>query len=100
MSSEREKMLRGELYDANNDAALIAERSACKVLCQKYNTLPYEAVEERKAILRDIIGSAKGDFIIEPSFWCDYGCNISLGENFYANHNLVILDAAPCCFWR
>ncbi|MBO7239906.1 MAG: sugar O-acetyltransferase [Bacteroidaceae bacterium] len=98
MSLEWQKMLHGELYDANNDVALIAERNACKVLCQKYNTMPYEAVEERKAILRDIIGSAKGDFIIEPSFWCDYGCNIFLGENFYANHNLVILDAAPVVF--
>ena len=91
-------MLHGELYDANNDVALIAERNACKVLCQKYNTMPYEAVEERRAILRDIIGKTKGDFVIEPSFWCDYGCNISLGDNFYANHNLVILDAAPVVF--
>ena len=79
MPTEKDKMLRGELYDANNDASLIAERSACKELCQKYNTLPYEAVEERKAILRNIVGKAKGNFVIEPSFWCDYGCNVSLG---------------------
>ena len=98
MSTERDKMLRGELYDANNDVNLIAERNACKDLCQKYNTLPYEAVKERKNILHSIIGAAKGSFIIEPSFWCDYGFNISLGDNFYANHNLVILDAAPVVF--
>ena len=91
-------MLRGELYDANNDVALIAERNACKVLCHKYNTLQYDAVEERRAVLRRIVGKAKGNFVIEPLFWCDYGCNISLGENFYANHNLVILDAAPVVF--
>ena len=93
-------MLRGELYDANNDASLIAERSACKELCQKYNTLPYEAVEERKAILRNIVGKAKGNFVIEPSFWCDYGCNVSLGDNFYANHNLVILDRDAYTYCR
>ena len=37
-------------------------------------------------------------FTIEPSFWCDYGYNIHLGENFYANHNLVVLDGAPVRF--
>ena len=38
------------------------------------------------------------NFIIEPSFWCDYGYNIELGENFYSNHNLVILDPAKVTF--
>lgn len=39
-----------------------------------------------------------GEVHIEPFFWCDYGYNISVGENFYANHGLVILDAVgnPC----
>lgn len=98
MSIERDKMLRGELYDANNDGSLIAERDTCKQLCQRYNTMPYEATDERAALLRQIIGNIKGHFVIEPSFWCDYGCNIVLGDNFYANHNLVILDAAPVVF--
>ena len=98
MPAEKEKMLCGELYNANYDLELIAERHACKVLCQKYNTMPYEAVEERSALLRRIIGEVKGNFVIEPSFWCDYGCNITLGDNFYANHNLVVLDAAPVVF--
>ncbi len=91
-------MLRGELYDANNDTSLIAERNACKILCSQYNSLPYDACEERRALLDKIIGHTSGDYIIEPLFWCDYGYNISLGKNFYANHNLVILDAAPVTF--
>lgn len=98
ISTEKDKMLSGELYDANNNEALIAERNACKVLCAQYNSMPYEAYDERCALLAKIIGNAKGSFIIEPSFWCDYGYNISLGNNFYANHNLVILDAAPVTF--
>lgn len=40
MNAEKEKMLRGELYDANYDAGLIAERNACKVLCAQYNQMP------------------------------------------------------------
>lgn len=98
MNMEKEKMLRGELYDANYDAALIAERNACKVLCAQYNSMPYEDGEARRALLAKILGRTNGCYTIEPSFWCDYGYNISLGSNFYANHNLVILDAAPVTF--
>lgn len=95
--TEKEKMLRGELYDANYNSALIEERNACKVKCQKFNTMPYDA-PGRGELLRAIIGSCGNVFTIEPSFWCDYGYNIHLGENFYANHNLVILDGAPVRF--
>lgn len=98
MFTEKEKMLRGELYDANYNPALLEERDACKCLCARYNAMPYEDKEGRKALLHRIVGRHKGVFTIEPSFWCDYGYNISLGENFYANHNLVILDAAPVVF--
>lgn len=95
--TEKEKMLRGEIYDANYDPALLEERKACKIKCQQFNTMPYDA-EGREQLLRSIIGSCGASFTIEPSFWCDYGYNIHLGENFYANHNLVILDGAPVRF--
>ena len=45
-----------------------------------------------------IIKTTKNSFLIEQPFWCDYGYNIELGENFYANHNLVILDGAVVKF--
>lgn len=94
----RKKMRSGELYDANFNQELIDERTACKVKCQQYNTIPYEHGEERRCILESIVGRHAGSFTIEPPFWCDYGYNIILGENFYSNHNLVILDAAPVTF--
>lgn len=96
--TEKEKMLRGELYDANYDRALIAERNKCKALCFRFNQTPYDDLEKRQALLKDIIGLIKGEFTIEPSFWCDYGYNIELGKNFYSNHNLVILDGAKVTF--
>lgn len=49
-------------------------------------------------LLRQLLGSTDGRFLIEPSFWCDYGYNIHLGKNFYANHNCVILDCAKVTF--
>ena len=82
--TEKEKMLRGELYDANYDKELIEERRRCKIKCQEYNTLPYDS-DWRKELLSSILGSHGNEFTIEPSFWCDYGYNIHLGENFYSN---------------
>lgn len=96
--NEKEKMLKGFLYDANYDKSLIEERNKCKILCSKYNNLPYENFKERKDVLKKIIGKFKENFTIEPYFWCDYGYNIEIGENFYSNHNLVILDPAKVKF--
>jgi acetyltransferase-like isoleucine patch superfamily enzyme len=49
---------------------------------------------ERLERLRRILGSVGSDVFIEPPFHIDYGCNISLGERFYANFNLTILDCS------
>lgn len=96
--TEKEKMLQGLLYDANYDKNLILERNHSKALCFKFNNTPYEDLETRQNILKKLLGSVKNNFTIEPSFWCDYGYNIELGENFYSNHNLVILDCAKVSF--
>ncbi len=95
--TEKEKMIKGELYDAA-DVTLVKERAACKELCYDYNHLRPSQTEERSATMRKILGGCKGSFTIEPSVWFDYGYNISIGENFYSNHNLVILDGAKVTF--
>lgn len=96
--TEKEKMLRGEIYDANNDKSLIEERKACKTILHEINMLSPGDNERRYELFRKLIGSHKGDFIIESPFHCDYGYNISLGENFYMNVNCVILDGAKVTF--
>lgn len=93
MSSEKEKMLSGELYKSF-DAELLAERQRAKEIVFRYNSLQPSMIEERNELLKSLFGSVKGNFFIEPPFRCDYGCNIEIGENFYANYNLVILDCA------
>jgi len=55
-------------------------------------------IEERKQLLRELLGKTGKDFLIEQPFYCDYGYNINLGENFYSNVNCVILDGAPVTF--
>lgn len=98
MKSEKDKMLAGEIYDANNDPDLIAERKACKSVLHKINQLPPEDDEQRYELFGDILGKTNGTFIIESPFHCDYGYNIELGENFYMNVNCVMLDEAKITF--
>lgn len=96
--NEKEKMLNRLIYDAFADEELVKDRAKCKLLCQKYNNTEYEDFDARKSILKQLLGKTKEDFLIEQSFWCDYGYNIEIGENFYSNHNLVILDPAKVTF--
>lgn len=96
--TEKEKCKKGFLYNANHDEALIKERAFCKDLCQEYNQSEYSNSEKRNGLLKKIIGSLAGSLLVEQPFWCDYGYNIEIGNNFYSNHNLVILDAAPVIF--
>jgi len=93
MSSEKEKMLSQKLYLAS-DEELSKERIFAQKSCFNLNSLSPELVEQRDLILKEILGSHKDKFYVEPPFHCDYGYNIHIGENFYSNYNLVILDCA------
>jgi len=87
---EKEKMLSGKLY-FSMDRELVKERNNAKKLCLEFNrTAPLEQ-KKRKKILKKLLGESNNCYI-EPPFYCDYGYNIKLGNNFYANHNCVILD--------
>lgn len=91
-------MLAGEIYDANNDSQLIAERWNCKDVCRKYNTLPARDIAERTKLIKQLFGTVAGDVLIEQPFYCDYGYNIHVGRNFYSNFNMVVSDEAPVTF--
>lgn len=95
--NEKQKMLSGELYDAG-DPVLVAERQQCKDLCFEYNHLAPSKMDERSEIIKKLFGKTTGKFLVEQPFYCDYGYNIEIGENFYTNHNVVILDCAKVTF--
>lgn len=90
--NEKEKMLAGELYDANYNEELIKERYIAKDKCYNYNNLKPSDFDKKEKAIREILGKTGKTFTIEQPFMCDYGYNIEIGENFYANHNLIILD--------
>lgn len=96
--TEKEKMCAQMLYDANYDQTLLEERDKAKDLCHQYNQLRPSDRASQREVLKKLLGKTGENFILTAPFWCDYGYNIELGENFYANHNLVILDGAKVTF--
>lgn len=98
METEKMKMKAGKLYDANYDKELLTERAACADMTHELNQLRPSKAEERDALIRRILGKVKGSCTIVSPFFCDYGYNIEVGENFFANMNCVILDEAAVKF--
>lgn len=95
--TEKEKMLAGSLYDPS-DGTLAAERTRAKDRCHQYNQLPPSQTDERERLLRALLGKTHGAFRIEQPFWCDYGSNIEIGAQFYANHGMTVLDGNKVTF--
>lgn len=97
---EIEKMLKGQIYNANYDKEILALRLKAKDLCFEYNnTRPSDEKKKIEIIDKLKIKHGQNIEIVSP-FYCDYGFNISVGENFYANHNLIILDGARVKFGK
>ena len=91
--TEKEKMLNGKPYKALGEE-LVSERQNAKGMIFKYNDLHPSEINKRNDIIRKLFGKVGKDFFIEPPFRCDYGYNISIGDNFYCNYNCTILDCA------
>ena len=90
--NHKERMLANLPYKAWMDG-LSEERMDCKKKIFEFNNTPPEQVERKREILKSLLGSCGDDHInIESPFHCDYGYNIFVGENFFANYNLVVLD--------
>lgn len=96
--TEKEKAAKGLLYNANYDETILADRDHCKDLCYDYNMLRPSMKAERDALIATIIAKLGKNCIIEQPFYCDYGYNIQIGDNFFANYNCVILDGAKVTF--
>lgn len=91
MSTERDKMLAGEMYDPF-DALLVAARRHARDLCQTLNATREAQVDERRQILRELFAGGGDTVWMQPPFFCDYGSNIELGERVFFNFNCTVLD--------
>lgn len=91
--TEKEKMLAGEYYNAMC-SDLIAERELAGELLYEFNLLQPSMKEKHTELIRQLFGSVKENFTIVRPFFCDYGYNIHIGNNFFANTNCTFLDEA------
>ncbi len=96
--NEWEKAQAGFLYDANYDEELYKARVKCNELCYDFNMCRPSDTKRQNELLHEILGSIKGSIVVTAPFYCDYGCNISVGDNFYTNHNVTILDGNKVTF--
>ena len=89
-STEKQKMLKGEYYNSFEES-LLYDRKRAKNLCQQLNAIPDGSQGERSKIIQNLLQTDKQVWIESP-FRCDYGYNIEVGDNFYANFGCIILD--------
>ncbi|MDJ0728565.1 MAG: sugar O-acetyltransferase [Crocosphaera sp.] len=88
--TEKQKMLKGEYYNSFEEN-LLNDRKRAKKLCQQLNHIPDGTPAERSQIIKELFQTDK-EVWIESPFRCDYGYNINVGDNFYANFGCIILD--------
>src|SRR5262245_34868911 len=93
VATEREKMLRGELYLAS-DPELVAARIRARHLWRTYNGIDPEEAAARRDVLEQLLGAVGAGVSIEPPFFCDYGSHIVLGAEVFINFNCVFQDCS------
>lgn len=89
--TEKELMLAGKLYMAKDDE-LAKDCKRSRQLTRLFNNSTEEQREYRVQLLKELFRKTGENIYMEPPFRCDYGCNITVGENFYANFDCIILD--------
>jgi maltose O-acetyltransferase len=97
MKSEKQKMLEGELYEPW-DEELMKERERARYLVRQFNSTSEIEYDKRIELIKQMFGSAGEKVYMEPNFRCDYGYNIHVGDNFFANFDCVILDVCEVRF--
>ena len=89
--TQKERMLAGLPYRAN-DPELKQMRTENKLRVAEYNQLTRDQQEEMDQLIRQILGGTGKEILVEPPIHFDYGRNTTVGERFFANYNLTVLD--------
>jgi maltose O-acetyltransferase len=92
-STEREKMLAGDLYLAS-DPELVELRRRAREVTSVYNRTSQDELSTREQLLRSLLGRCGSKVWVEPPFYCDYGVNTYLADGVYLNFNCIFLDCA------
>lgn len=93
MGRMKERMLRGELYIAD-DEDLAADFARAQDLVARYNATAHAEQHERDEILGELLGDVGENVVIRPPFRCEYGSRVTIGAGTFANYDLLMLDVA------
>lgn len=93
--TEREKMEKGLLYDANNDKEILKLREDAEELCYLLNQTSPKMQEKREAVMEQLLPNRGKETTILSPFYTDYGYNCFIGNNTFINHNAYLMDGAP-----
>jgi maltose O-acetyltransferase len=92
MATETERMLAGDPYDPSAPE-LVADRARARDLARRYNATSEAAATHRETLLRRLFDEVGDDPVVHPTFRCDYGYTVTVGNGFFANYGCVFLDA-------
>lgn len=92
--TEKEKMISGQMY-MSPDKELLEISYRARRLTRLFNQTTEDEMPRRIALLKELFGSTGEKLWVEPTFHCDYGINIHVGNHFYANFDCIILDTCP-----
>jgi maltose O-acetyltransferase len=94
MGRMKDRMLRGELYIAE-DEDMERDYARAQELLDRYNATAHAEEDERRRILRELLGDVGDGVTIRPPFRCEYGTRVTIGAGTFVNYDLVMLDVAP-----
>ena len=86
-----ERRDRGMAYIS--DDSVMEQQKKARILTQKLNTMDRSDFKGLGEVVKELLGKSEGAWI-NPPFYCDYGFNIEVGKNFFANYNCTMLDVA------
>ena len=90
---QKERMLAGKLYTCITEEKQLADMRVRKnQFLDRFNGTAFEDFDTRRRLVEEIFEKTGRNCVVNKPFYCDYGCNISVGDNFYANYDCVILD--------
>ena len=93
--TEKEKMIAGnQVFDVYDDE-LVAERAAARKQVEAFNALGESDPKKSQALIRQLFGHTGESVSVHATFRCDYGYNIYVDDDFFANYDCVMLDVAP-----
>ena len=91
--TEEEKIFAGKMFDPRKQELKDIKHKA-HIACQKFNAMD-EYDPQRSRVIGEILGKTGKVYYFQGPVQFNYGCHTFIGENFFANFNLTVMDDGP-----